>query len=242
MKTVGNSDVGRVRQNNEDAFRFGRIDESVCWAVVCDGMGGASGGQVASAIAADMVSKKIEKCYNKSMSESSIENMLLSAITTANVTVYDRAIADEFLNGMGTTIVAAVIKNGRVNIAHVGDSRAYLIHNGEISQITKDHSLVQEMFDKGQLSKAELSNNNLRNIITRALGVAEGVDIEFNNADLGEGDVLLLCSDGLTNEVSDETILSLFKSTKFEMYPARLIEEANKSGGKDNVTVVAVQG
>ena len=135
-----------------------------------------------------------------------------------------------------------MIKNGRVNIAHVGDSRAYLIHNGEISQITKDHSLVQEMFDKGQLSKAELSNNNLRNIITRALGVAEGVDIEFNNADLGEGDVLLLCSDGLTNEVSDETILSLFKSTKFEMYPARLIEEANKSGGKDNVTVVAVQG
>ena len=242
MKTVGNSDIGRVRQNNEDAFRFGRIDDSVCWAVVCDGMGGASGGQVASTVAADMVSKKIEKCYNKSMSESSIENMLLSAITTANVTVYDRAIADEFLNGMGTTIVAAVIKNGHVNIAHVGDSRAYLIHDGEITQITKDHSLVQEMFDKGQLSKSELSHNNLRNIITRALGVAEGVEIEFNNVDLNQGDVLLLCSDGLTNMVSDETILSLCKSTKFEMYPAKLIEQANKAGGKDNVTVVAVQG
>ncbi len=242
MKTVGNSDIGRVRQNNEDAFRFGRINDSVCWAVVCDGMGGASGGQVASTVAADMVSKKIEKCYNKSMSESSIENMLLSAITTANVTVYDRAIADEFLNGMGTTIVAAVIKNGHVNIAHVGDSRAYLIHDGEITQITKDHSLVQEMFDKGQISKDELSHNNLRNIITRALGVAEGIDIEFNNAELGKGDVLLLCSDGLTNEVSDEKILSLYKSTKFEMYPAKLIEQANKAGGKDNVTVVAVQG
>ena len=242
MKTVGNSDVGRMRQNNEDAFRFGRIDDSVCWAVVCDGMGGASGGQVASTIAADMVSKKIEKCYNKSMSESSIENMLLSAITTANVTVFDRAIADEFLNGMGTTIVAAVIKNGRVNIAHVGDSRAYLIHDGALTQLTKDHSLVQEMYDKGQLSRDELKNNNLRNIITRALGVAEGIDIEFNTADLGSGDVLLLCSDGLTNEVSEEEMLSLYDSAKFEQYPAKLIEQANKAGGKDNITVVAVQG
>ena len=242
MKTVGNSDIGRLRQNNEDAFRFGRIDDSVCWAVVCDGMGGASGGQIASTVAADMVSKKIEKCYNKSMSESSIENMLLSAITTANVTVYDRAIADEFLNGMGTTIVAAVIKNGHINVAHVGDSRAYLIRDGEIRQITKDHSLVQEMFDQGQLSRSELKNNNLRNIITRALGVSEGVEIEFNNAELGKGDVLLLCSDGLTNEVTDEQILSIFETTKFELYPAKLIEQANKAGGKDNITVVAVQG
>ncbi len=242
MKTVGNSDIGRLRQNNEDAFRFGRIDDSVCWAVVCDGMGGASGGQIASTVAADMVSKKIEKCYNRSMSESSIENMLLSAITTANVTVYDRAIADEFLNGMGTTIVAAVIKNGHINVAHVGDSRAYLIHDGEIRQITKDHSLVQEMFDQGQLSRSELKNNNLRNIITRALGVSEGVEIEFNNAELGKGDVLLLCSDGLTNEVTDEQILSIFETTKFELYPAKLIEQANKAGGKDNITVVAVQG
>ncbi|MBQ7597552.1 MAG: Stp1/IreP family PP2C-type Ser/Thr phosphatase [Clostridia bacterium] len=242
MKTVGNSDVGRVRQNNEDAFRFGRIDDSVCWAVVCDGMGGASGGQIASTIAADMVSKKIEKCYNKSMSESSIENMLLSAITTANVTVYDRAIADEFLNGMGTTIVAAVIKNNHANIAHVGDSRAYLLKDGTITQLTKDHSLVQEMFDQGQLSRAELKNNNLRNIITRALGVSEGVEIEFNNTDLKKGDVLLLCSDGLTVEVSDEEILKLFGSTKFEQFPAKLIEQANKAGGKDNITVVAVQG
>lgn len=241
MKTVGNSDVGRVRQNNEDSFRFGSISDGVCWAVVCDGMGGASGGQIASAIAADMVSKKIEKCYNKSMSESSIENMLLSAITTANVTVFDRAIADEFLNGMGTTIVAAVVKNGVASIAHVGDSRAYLIRGGEIAQITKDHSLVQEMLDKGQISREEFEHTNIRNIITRALGVAEGVEIEFNSVQMQTGDVLLLCTDGLSNEVKPEEILNVFETTDYDAFPARLIETANAAGGRDNITVVAMQ-
>ena len=146
MKTLGNSDIGKIRQNNEDAFRFGSFDDGVTWAVVCDGMGGAAGGQIASSIAADMVGKKIEKCYNRSMSESSIENMLLSAITTANVTVYDRAIADDFLSGMGTTIVAAVIKNGVVSIAHVGDSRAYLIHDDELRLLKAE---VDRLFRRG---------------------------------------------------------------------------------------------
>ena len=242
MKTVGNSDIGRVRKNNEDAFRFGRIDNNVSWAVVCDGMGGAAGGQIASTTAADMVGKKIEKCYHKSMSESSIENMLLSAITTANVTVYDHAIADEFLNGMGTTIVCAVVKNGVACIAHVGDSRCYLIHDGEISQQTKDHSLVQEMLDRGEITKEEFEHHPIRNIITRALGVAEKVEIDFNTIEFGEGDVLLLCSDGLSGYVDEAKMLSLFKKTPFERYPSKLIEEANLAGGKDNITAVAMMG
>ena len=241
MKTVGNSDIGRLRQNNEDSFRFGTISDGVSWAVVCDGMGGASGGQIASTIAADMVGKKIEKCYNKSMSESSIENMLLSAITTANVTVFDRAIADEFLNGMGTTIVAAVVKNNIASIAHVGDSRAYLIRGDKIAQITKDHSLVQEMLDKGQITREEFEHTNIRNIITRALGVAEGVDIEFDSVELQPNDVLLLCTDGLTNEVKTDEILAVFETTEFDSFPTRLIETANVSGGRDNITVVAMQ-
>ena len=179
MKTLGNSDIGKIRQNNEDAFRFGSFDDGVTWAVVCDGMGGAAGGQIASSIAADMVGKKIEKCYNRSMSESSIENMLLSAITTANVTVYDRAIADDFLSGMGTTIVAAVIKNGVVSIAHVGDSRAYLIHDGALQLLTKDHSLVQDMVDAGLITQAQAAVHPNRNYITRALGIGEKIEIDF---------------------------------------------------------------
>lgn len=240
MKTVGNSDVGKIRQNNEDAFRFGTLEDGVTWVVVCDGMGGASGGQIASGLAADMVGKKIEKCYNKSMSESSIENMLLSAITTANVTVYDRAIADEFLNGMGTTIVAAVIKNGVACIAHVGDSRAYIINADGITRLTKDHSLVQEMLDKGQITKEEFDNHPIKNIITRALGVAENVDIEFDTVEIEPHDVLILCTDGLSSMVSSKDILDIYSKTGFESFVSRLIEKANEEGGKDNITVVAV--
>jgi len=241
MKTLGNSDIGRIRQNNEDAFRFGSFDDGVTWAVVCDGMGGAAGGQIASSIAADMVGKKIEKCYNRSMSESSLENMLLSAITTANVTVYDRAIADEFLSGMGTTIVAAVIKNGVASIAHVGDSRAYLIHEGALQLLTKDHSLVQEMLDNGQITEEEFENHPVKNIITRALGVAEQVEIEFDTTELQKGDVLFLCTDGLSGTVSKQEMLEVYSKYSFDQFTSKLIERANRAGGKDNITVVAVQ-
>lgn len=241
MKTLGNSDIGRIRQNNEDAFRFGSFDDGVTWAVVCDGMGGAAGGQIASTIAADMVGKKIEKCYNKSMTEGSIENMLLSAITTANVTVYDRAIADDFLSGMGTTLVAAVIKNSVASIAHVGDSRAYLIHDGSLRLLTKDHSLVQEMLDNGQITEEEFEHHPVKNIITRALGVAEQIEIEFDTVDLAKGDVLFLCTDGLSGTVSSSEMLDIYQKYTFDQFTSKLIERANSAGGKDNITVVAVQ-
>lgn len=241
MKTLGNSDIGKIRQNNEDAFRFGSFDDGVTWAVVCDGMGGAAGGQIASTIAADMVGKKIEKCYNKSMSEGSIENMLLSAITTANVTVYDRAISDDFLSGMGTTLVAAVIKNSVASIAHVGDSRAYLIHDGSLRQLTKDHSLVQEMLDSGEITEEEFEHHPVKNIITRALGVAEQIEIEFDTVELNKGDVLFLCTDGLSGTVSKEEMLDIFQKYSFDQFTAKLIERANSAGGNDNITVVAVQ-
>jgi protein phosphatase len=241
MKTLGNSDIGKIRQNNEDAFRFGSFDDGVTWAVVCDGMGGAAGGQIASSMAADMVGRKIEKCYHKSMGENSIENMLLSAITTANVTVYDRAIADDFLSGMGTTIVAAVIKNDVASIAHVGDSRAYLIHADELRLLTKDHSLVQEMLDNGQITEAEFEHHPVKNIITRALGVAEEIEIEFDTVTLEKGDVLFLCTDGLSGTLEKEEMLKIYRSYPFDQFPAKLIERANRAGGKDNITVVAVQ-
>jgi len=241
MKTLGNSDIGKIRQNNEDAFRFGSFDDGVTWAVVCDGMGGAAGGQIASTIAADMVGKKIEKCYNKSMSEGSIENMLLSAITTANVTVYDRAISDDFLSGMGTTIVCAVIKNSVASIAHVGDSRAYLIQDGRLRLLTKDHSLVQEMLDNGQITEEEFEHHPVKNIITRALGVSEQVEIEFDSVELKKGDVLFLCTDGLSGSVSKDEMLEIYQAYPFDQFTAKLIERANNAGGNDNITVVAVQ-
>lgn len=241
MKTVGHSDVGMRRKNNEDSFRFGSLEDGVAWAVVCDGMGGASGGQVASSLATDMVSLKIEKCYNRLMTEKSIENLLLSAITAANLIVFDKSEEDKSLSGMGTTIVACIIKEDYALIAHVGDSRAYLIHNGEISQITKDHSLVQEMFDSGQITGEELKNHPNRNIITRALGVGEKIEIDFNHISLETGDAIILCTDGLSGCVSDEKILEIYQNSVFENVSYDLISEANIVGGPDNITAVVMK-
>ena len=241
MKIVGNSEIGRVRTTNEDAFRFGKYEDGAVWAIVCDGMGGALGGKLASSLAADMVSRKIEKSYNRSMSGVSVENMLLSAITTANVTVFDRAAADNSVHGMGTTIVACVVKDSTACIAHVGDSRAYIISSGEISQITKDHSLVQEMLDRGQITKEQFENHPIKNIITRALGVEESIDIDFDYIDVKSGDVILLCSDGLSGLVGSEELLKIYLDSDFDALCDNYIEAANNYGGRDNITVVAVK-
>ncbi len=242
MKITGKTDIGAVRSKNEDAFDYGVLADGTSWAIVCDGMGGVHGGKVASAAAIDMVSEKIKKCYNPSMSVASLENLLLSAITTANVDVFDRGIFDNTLKGMGTTIVAVIIKGKDACIAHVGDSRAYIIRDNTIVQITKDHSLVQEMLDKGQITKEEYENNPIKNIITRAMGVDEEIDIEFDYAYLDENEALLLCTDGLSGMVNDKRILEIYLSTEFESLAQEYIDEANNNGGKDNITVVIMEG
>lgn len=242
MKIVGGTHVGMVRARNEDTFRYGTLEDGTAWALVCDGMGGVHGGQLASTIAADMVSEKIKKCYNPSMSVSSLENLLLSAVTTANVIVYDRGDVDYNLKGMGTTIVASIAKDNEACIAHVGDSRAYITDGREIRQVTKDHSLVQEMYDSGKISADELENHPQKNIITRAMGVSEGVEIDFNYVCLNKNEALILCSDGLSGLVSKERILEIYNNTDFDCLAEEYIKEANKLGGKDNITVVVMKG
>ncbi len=242
MLITGKTDVGAVRSRNEDAFDYGVLSDGTSWAIVCDGMGGVHGGKIASTAAIEMVSEKIKKCYNPSMSVSSLENLLLSSITTANVNVFDRGVFDNSLKGMGTTIVAALVKNNEVCIAHVGDSRAYIIRKNSIEQLTKDHSLVQEMLDKGQITKEEYENNPIKNIITRAMGVDEDIDIEFDYVYLNNDESLLLCTDGLSGMVSDRKILEIYQTTDFELLADKYIEEANNNGGSDNITVVIMKG
>lgn len=241
MKTTGNSDIGKKRSRNEDRFCFGECAENVYYAIVCDGMGGASGGQIASSMTCETVEDKIKKCYNKSMTDRSIENLLLSAITTANVTVYDRAVSDSDLKGMGTTIVAAVSKDNNVCIAHVGDSRAYYIAENKITQITKDHSLVQQMLDNGQITKAEFDNHPNKNIITRALGVGEEIEIDFDTVTLAEDEAILICTDGLSGLLSDEELFEIYNLVPFDKLAEVYIRAANERGGKDNITVVVMK-
>lgn len=242
MLITGKTDIGAVRSRNEDAFDYGILPDGTSWAIVCDGMGGVHGGKIASAAAIEMVSGKIKKCYNPSMSVSSLENLLLSSITTANVDVFDRGVFDNSLKGMGTTIVAALVKNNEVCIAHVGDSRAYIIRGNSIEQITKDHSLVQEMLDKGQITKEEYEHNPIKNIITRAMGVDEDIDIEFDYIYLNDGDALLLCTDGLSGMVNDSKLLEIYQNTEFDKLAEEYISEANNNGGSDNITVVIMKG
>ena len=242
MLIVGATDVGKVRSANEDGYDFGIFDDGTAWAIVCDGMGGVRGGHIASSLVLEMVSEKIKKCYNKLMPSYSFENMFLSTITTANVIVHDRSFTDEELKGMGTTIAAVIIKDHIACIAHVGDSRVYKISEGTIKQITKDHSLAQEMLDRGQLTQEEFENYPKKNIITRALGVDEDIDIDFDFTALEDGESLVLCSDGLSGLISDEDILRIYNDNSINTVCDKYIEAANGNGGHDNITVVVMKG
>ena len=245
MVIFGNSDIGKRRENNEDSFRCGKLEDGTLWAVVCDGMGGAAGGEVASRIAAELVAEKIQLCYRREFETPSLRNLLTSAIITANVSIFDRAAEKDELEGMGTTIVAAIIKGGVAIVAHVGDSRAYLFRKDKTIQITKDHSLVQAMLDGGQITEDEYKNSALKNIILKCLGTNEIFDGDYIDYDVvfpEKGDVIMLCSDGLSNCLSNEEMNGIvFASDDLSASVSDLIEAANKNGGSDNITVVLIK-
>lgn len=240
MKIVAKTDIGIVRSSNQDSYAAGELPGSVAWAVVCDGMGGAAGGNVASSTAVKIISERISSSYRVGMSSNSIRNMLTSAIAAANISVFDISKSNDELSGMGTTVVTAVVIDEMVCIAHAGDSRAYILSNGKLRQLTKDHSFVQEMVDNGRLTPDEAKDDPRKNIITRALGVGEELRIDFIEETINPNDVLLLCTDGLTNYIEPEEIYELTNDGKFYEYAERLVGRANKNGGGDNITVVTI--
>ncbi len=240
MKIVAKTDIGLQRESNQDSYAAGELPGAVAWAVVCDGMGGAAGGNYASSTAVKVISERITSSYRTGMSASSIRNMLTSAIAAANISVYDMSKADPELTGMGTTVVVAIVVDNNVFIAHAGDSRAYILSDGSLNQLTKDHSIVQEMIDHGTLTPDEAKVDPRKNIITRALGVDSELRIDFDIADISEKDVLILCTDGLTNFVEPQEIYELTDDGKFYEYAERLVDRANSNGGGDNITVVTM--
>lgn len=239
MKIVAKTDKGIVRSSNQDAYAVGEFPDEVAWAIVCDGMGGHAGGNIASALAVKVISDKINASYRENMRDSSIRNMLDSALTAANMEVYDMAEADRELRGMGTTVVCAIVKNGYAFIAHAGDSRAY-IYDGELKQITTDHSYVQTLVDIGKITKEEAEHHPNKNKITRAIGAEKVIDIDFDEVELKDDDVLILCTDGLSNYVSSDEMISEVQDGKYYAFADRLVKKANHNGGGDNVTVVAI--
>ncbi|MBR5134896.1 MAG: Stp1/IreP family PP2C-type Ser/Thr phosphatase [Clostridia bacterium] len=241
MRSIGQTDVGRLRANNQDAFVCGKLSDDVTFAVVCDGMGGANGGNVASTMAIRTISTRLIESYRHGMTVVSMQNALESAIAAANIEVYDAAMQDADLRGMGTTLVMAVVIGRDVLVAHIGDSRAYVITKDHcIEQLTTDHSVVQQMVERGQITAEEAKNHPRRNFITRALGVADTVACDFTEFVLPDGAMIVLCTDGLTGMVEAvdiETIVSLSKTADV---PRRLIAAANRAGGSDNITVALI--
>ncbi len=240
LKIVAKTDVGLVRTSNQDSYAAGELPGSVAWAVVCDGMGGAAGGNYASSMAVKLISERISSSYRQGMSDNSIKNMLISAIHAANISVYEKGQSDSDLTGMGTTVVVAIIVDESVYVAHVGDSRAYVLVDGKLNQLTKDHSFVQEMVDSGKLTPDEAKDDPRKNYITRALGVNDDVRIDFCQEFLSGDEILILCTDGLTNYVKPEEIYELTSDSNFYEYAERLVKRANHNGGGDNITVVTM--
>lgn len=239
MQIFSKTDRGRVRTDNQDAYFAGKITDDSVFAVVCDGMGGANAGNVASELAVRHISEYVIRSYRDGMNMTDTEKTLKNAIVSANISLYDKAVNNAELAGMGTTAVAAFVKDGTAVIAHVGDSRIYLV-NGEIKQLTRDHSVVQSLIESGKITPEDAKVHPRKNVITRALGAEEDVAVDSDCLNLSNGDTLLLCSDGLTNFLDDKDILTVFQNNDISAVAERLVEEANKNGGGDNITVVTV--
>ena len=171
MKISAKSDVGVVRQNNQDFCLAGEFPDGATWALVCDGMGGANGGNIASETAARTISEKLNFGYHEAMNDNSIKHLIVSSVEAAKATVFSRSKNDSTLSGMGTTVVLAIIKNDSLYIAHVGDSRIYIVTKDSINQLTVDHSVVQLMIDRGEIRPEEAKDHPQKNVITRAIGV-----------------------------------------------------------------------
>lgn len=237
MNIEGYSDRGNVRESNQDAFLYGSYGDGNAWIVVCDGMGGANGGNIASSLAVESISASLKSGYRKNMTESSIKNLLSSAVINANIRVFDKSREDADLSGMGTTVVAAIITKKAAYFSHAGDSRAYILTEDGLGRITTDHSIVQTLIESGKLSPDEARFHPRKNVITRALGVEESVDAEFTVCDTVNAEKFLICTDGLTNFVDESDIAGILRESE----PAKkLVEEANKNGGGDNITAVVV--
>jgi protein phosphatase len=224
------TDTGRRRRRNEDAY----VCEPPLFAIA-DGMGGAQAGEVASRLAA--------AALKESGAETGGEQRIHDLIQEANRRVYDRSSTDPSTSGMGTTMTVALVEDGHVAFGHVGDSRAYLIRAGQIEQITEDHSLVNELMKSGKLSPEEAEAHPQRSVITRALGTDPDVDADTFTIDAETGDLFLLCSDGLTDMVPEHQILELVDRNRSDIDAAlkALVRAANRSGGEDNITVVAFE-
>ena len=235
------TDPGRCRENNEDSVAF---DEQALVAVLADGMGGYNAGEIASGMATAFIKAELSRWLSEAGANAQIRDISRAmeiCVDNANIAIYNSANANPSFAGMGTTLVLGVIKDGRLLVGHIGDSRCYRIRQGRMEQITKDHSLLQEQMDAGLITPEQAAGSPIKNLVTRALGVEQGVMLEVNEFSIEPGDVYLMCSDGLSDMVSDEVIVRIAcEDLRLEPLAEHLILAANECGGRDNISVLLV--
>ena len=242
MQSWGITDPGCIRPQNQDAYKMEELDRNTLLCVVCDGMGGAKSGNVASSLAVDVFTQEIRNSYHANMDAADLDYLLQRAIKLANFTVYDQAREVEDFAGMGTTLVAALVRGKQATVANVGDSRAYLVNSDGIRLITTDHSLVQMMVQRGELLPEQARNYPGKNLITRAIGTEAVVQCDLFHIDLERDDVMLLCTDGLSNLLDDQELLfEVVHRTERQDCCRRLLDIAKNRGAPDNVTCVMLQ-
>ncbi|WOC31037.1 MULTISPECIES: Stp1/IreP family PP2C-type Ser/Thr phosphatase [Caproicibacterium] len=243
FKVCHKTDIGLVRETNQDACKSGLTSSGIAWAVVCDGMGGANGGNVASSIAVETMVRQYHSFFvsGQPHDDNIVRDLMVNAISNANHAVFERSRAEEELRGMGTTVVSAMVCDGVAHIAHAGDSRAYLITPEGARQVTTDHSMVQELVDSGDLTEQEAKVHPQKNIITRALGIEPSVLVDYNEVFFEGRSLLVLCTDGLSNYVETEELFAFSQQYAGQELAQKLIERAKDGGGSDNITVAIIE-
>ncbi|WP_028550357.1 Stp1/IreP family PP2C-type Ser/Thr phosphatase [Paenibacillus sp. UNC451MF] len=240
VKTANQTDVGRVRMVNEDRAIVQENLNGFVLAIVADGMGGHQAGDVASQMAVDIIQNELQSIA----SDASVEQRRIQvkqAVELANEKIFEFASQRENYYGMGTTVVTVLADEQSVVIGHIGDSRAYRFSGGAIEQVTEDHSLVNELVKNGQITREEATHHPRRNVLTRALGTEATIEVDIQDFTWNNGDVLLICSDGLSSLVSREQLLTLVNGAEpLEETAQKLVNEALEAGGDDNITVVLV--
>ncbi|MCB0327438.1 MAG: Stp1/IreP family PP2C-type Ser/Thr phosphatase [Bdellovibrionales bacterium] len=254
MKIIscGITDIGRKRQRNEDSYL---VNDKLGLYIVADGMGGHAGGEFASKIAVTTVEEIIrgvdriksdvpDQTYLDTPEDNidgEEQERLRDAISRAGNMIVRRAVEEPELKGMGTTATVMLVNDGNAYIAHVGDSRAYCIREGQLIQITEDHSLVHEQLKSGLITEEEAKTHQLKNIITRSVGVQEEVEVDTIVWKIMEGDYYIMCSDGLSNMVEDDQMLELVNGKELELSARELVDTANQKGGEDNITLILLK-
>ena len=236
------TDPGRVRSNNEDAVAF---DDATCTAVLADGMGGYNAGEIASGMATTFIKSELSRWLIEAGPAASLREVRRAieiCVDNANLAIFNSANSNANYSGMGTTLVVGVFRGNALLLGHIGDSRCYRVRAGNLVQITKDHSLLQEQIDAGLISEEQAASSSIKNLVTRAVGVDDTVQLELNEHCVEVGDLYLMCSDGLSDMVDDSAIAKIITSdTGLEQKSNQLVDAANANGGRDNISVMLVE-